>query len=344
MCNLNILIRKNTRKKSLIKVIPSFLMGVTSNSYAVNSDGDGFYAGGVIERNVNKIDLLKYKPVLMDSKIILTHQRISTSGLSSRYTQPFINKDFALIHNGIINEFLGKNGSDTYGFFKQFCKQFYLKNEMGFNREEKIKYAIKDLLDGLDCGSFSIAILDRVTNNLYYFKNDDTSIYAYSNSELLYFTTLEENKLFLSMFKIRFWEREVKDYRIYRINTDDEIKIKIIGRIKKASNSYGGYNKKCKRKQKNSYNGGGGYSGYCNGYQSNIKFTGHETKLKGRCANCDRKTRNWSLDNSCWLCLDCEKYYKDFEDGQKGDLRDDKYYDLKDGKYYDLKDFGGEGV
>lgn len=319
MCNLNILIRKNTRKKNLLKAIPSFLMAVTSNSYADNPNGDGFYAGGVIERSVNKIDLLKYKSVLMDSNIILTHQRISTSGLSSRYTHPFLNKDFVLIHNGIINDFLGKNGSDTYGFFKQFCKMFYQKDEMGCNREEKIKYAIKDLLDGLDGGSFSIAILDRVTNNLYYFKNDDTNIYAYSNSELLYFTTLEENKLFLSMFGIRFWEREVKDYRIYRINADDEIKIKIIGRIKKASNSYSGYSDY-------SFNGR---------HQSNIIFTGKEKKLKGRCANCDRKTDNWSIDNSCWLCKECEKLYGDFEDGQRGSLRDDRYYDLK---------FGWEGI
>lgn len=282
MCNLNILIRKNTRKKNLLKVIPSFLMAVTSNSYADNSDGDGFYAGGILERSVNKIDLFKYKSILIDSNIILTHQRISTSGFSVKYNHPFINKDFVLIHNGIMNDFLGKKGSDTSGFFKQFCKQFYLNEG---DREERIKNSIKDLLDNLERGSFSMAILDRVTNNLYYFKNDETDIYIYSNSELLYITTLEENKIFLSMFGIRFWGKEVKDNRIYRISAGEEIKIKIIGRIKKFSSSSNFYNWGTYKKK-------------------------NEEILKGDCANCNEKTMNWDIMNACWICKDCEKFYK----------------------------------
>ena len=301
MCNLNILIRKNTRRKKLLKTIPSFLMAVTSNSYVHNPDGDGFYAGGVIEKSINKIDLIKYKSLLMDSKIILTHQRISTSGLSKRYNHPFINKDFVLIHNGIINEFLGRNGSDTYGFFNQFCNKFYLSKG---DRETRIRKCIKEILDGLEYGSFSIAILDKTTNNLYYFKNDNTEINFYINSELLYITTLAENNIFLTMFNKEFKEREVKDYRIYKINTGKEIKIKIIGRIKKPKNTYEGW---------------GNYS--YGEYQSNLttetkiekKVENHdinETFVKGRCANCNKKTRRWDINNACWLCKDCEKLYK----------------------------------
>jgi len=309
-------------------------MAVTSNSYVHNPDGDGFYAGGVVEKSVDKIDLLKYKSLLIDSKIILSHQRISTSGLSSRYTHPFINKDFVLIHNGIINEFLGKNGSDTYGFFKQFCKQFYLNKKENYEREENIRISIKGLLDELDWGSFSIAILDKVTNNLYYFKNDDTDIHFYINPELLYITTLEENKVFLTMLGLKFREKKPKDFRIYRINTGEKINAKIIGKIKKPSNSYS-----------SSYAGWQGFSERKNQYPSNVIYTNNdEEKLTGECANCDRRTSNWNMEKVCWLCSDCEEFYKGYDQINEGkQINEDELIrrQIVNEKYYDLRCGGG---
>jgi len=231
MCNLNILIKKEKIKdKENLEIIPGFLMAVTSNSFTVNNDGDGVYFNNLLIRSSNKIDLFKYFEDILKSKIVITHQRLATSGLSIKYTQPFESEEFVLAHNGIINDFIGKKGSDSFGFFNQFLKEF---NKSKGEREENIIKVIKKLLDGMNFGSYSIALLDKKTENLYYFKNYATSIHFYKNSEFFYMTTIEGNSLFLKMFKNDFKERKVEDFVIYRINADKTINIKKVGKITK---------------------------------------------------------------------------------------------------------------
>ena len=114
MCNLNIVLLKDRRK---YKNLTSFLMAVTSNSYISNNDGDGIFCNNKIVKQKEKIDLFSLDKDIKKSNIIFTHQRRATSGFSEKWSHPFINKDFVLVHNGIINDFIGKRGSDTWGFF-----------------------------------------------------------------------------------------------------------------------------------------------------------------------------------------------------------------------------------
>ncbi len=205
-------------------------MGVTSYSYVINDDGDGFYSDGLLVRSENKINFFKFNDLVTNSKVNICHQRLATSGLSSKYIQPFMNEEFVLVHNGVINDFLGKKGSDTYGFFKKFIKVF--KKRKKGNREEKIIATIKKLFDGLDRGSYSIALFDKVTENLYYFKNSFLDINFYKSSEMLFITTNSNNSVFLKAFDDTFYEKDIKEYKIYRITTKDKIKINVVGKIK----------------------------------------------------------------------------------------------------------------
>ncbi|GAF83169.1 unnamed protein product, partial [marine sediment metagenome] len=173
MCNLNIIFKTNKNDRD----ITSFLMGVTSNSYVSNSDGDGLFVNNKLVKGFNKIDLFKYKKDITPAKIVITHQRKATSGFSEKWVQPFVNKDFVLVHNGIVDDFQGKKGSDTWGFFKKFNKEFY--NQTFGKREEKIVKAIKKLLDNRKNQFYSILILDKKTNISYYFKNSRASIHFY---------------------------------------------------------------------------------------------------------------------------------------------------------------------
>ena len=239
MCNLNVIIRKNTDNRDLT----AFLMAVTSNSYSSNPDGDGIFCNDRNFKQPEKLNLLDFETDINKSKIILTHQRIATSGFEKEFIQPFMHEEFVLIHNGVINDFLGTKGSDTWGFFVSFLKKF--KQTKG-NREERIVRTIKNLLDKKP-GSYSIAILDRKTQKVYYFKDTYPKINFYFSDEILYITTAETNKQFLTLLNEEFDEWDIKPHKIYRIDSK-EITPTIVGKIKKneVTYSYGGYGYNCR--------------------------------------------------------------------------------------------------
>jgi len=287
MCNINILIRKNIKKKKICR----FLMKTTLNSFNHNPDGEGFYCseGNLLVKRKKKINLFKYRKNLEKSKIIITHQRLSTSGHEVKYNHPFRSKEFILVHNGIINDFLGKNGSDTYGFFNRFVKIF---NKLEGEREEKIIQTIKELLDNLEYGSFSIALLDKITNNLYYFKNENTTINLFRSENIFFISTLYENRYFLDDLKEKFKELSVSNYKIYRIN--ENLKIEVIGKIKKCKKAYnfgnlgwGGVFIIPKKKE----------------IQKKIIISGY-----GVCKYCGQNTSNLDVENFDRICDDCIKW------------------------------------
>ncbi len=234
MCNLNIIIKRENAisdKHDLIK-LRDFLNKVTTKSYENNSDGDGVYIIDTIVKSKNKVDINKFKEMLKQTNIILTHQRLATSGLTEEYTQPFQEHNFVLAHNGIINTFLEEVGSDTFGFFNQFIDNFKSLKKTKATREEKIIKSVKKLLDKLEYGSFSISLYDKKSKNLYYFKNDSTDIHFFRSDKMLYITTEEDNIQFLQNLEGKFKKVKIKNLDIYRI--DGELDIKSIGKIKKS--------------------------------------------------------------------------------------------------------------
>jgi len=221
MCNLNILLRRNEDVEK--HRITSFIQSVTSHSFATNNDGEGFFADGKILRSLYKINYYDYKDIIEKAKLIITHQRFATSGFHMKYTQPLISKEFLIVHNGIMNDFVFGEPSDTYRFFKSFLIRF--EKEQDSNRERRIVRAIKDLLMKTEmCNSFSIVLLDRVSQNMYFFKNYLTKIHFYKSDGILYITTSEDNKNLLELFRNHdFREVFIEDDIIYRVDSNLEI-------------------------------------------------------------------------------------------------------------------------
>jgi len=218
MCNLNILFHKKKID------ITGFIQSVTSNSFTRNKDGEGFYCDyeNTFNKDLNKINYNNF-PEINKSNVVISHQRLSTSGFSVKYNHPFINKDFVMVHNGIINQFKeGKKQSDSKGFFDKFNKQFkkYSKNN---NREQSILKSIKKLFKN-DLGSYSIMFYDRKTENSYYFKDSYTRINFYKNKDFLYITTLEDNELFLNLLDYKEFDiLNIKSNKIYKINKNQKV-------------------------------------------------------------------------------------------------------------------------
>ncbi len=297
-------------------------MGVTSNSYADNSDGDGFYSGDLLVKGKDKINLLSFHEVITNSKVNICHQRLATSGLTPRYIQPFNDRDFVLVHNGVINEFLGKKGSDTYGFFRKFIKKF--EKSKGKSREERIIKTIKELLDNLTYGSYSIALFDKVSENLYYFKNYSTNIHFYKSSEMLYITTNSCNNMFLKMFDYNFSELDIKEDIIYKITTANKIKVCSVGKIeeKKVTTILFTNNKKKKKNKKkknNYYNENLWRNNFIDTAKKTFKEEEKEREIidevmvmndLGNCAECGNQTYNLNPFHFERICDDCLKEHK----------------------------------
>jgi len=91
------------------------MMAITSHSYITNDDGEGVYTNSDdrVIKSLSKIDYSKVQG-LKDSKVIISHQRFSTSGFTLKYNHPFHNDNFVLVHNGVINHFKEENNIINY--------------------------------------------------------------------------------------------------------------------------------------------------------------------------------------------------------------------------------------
>jgi len=233
ICNINVLLKRKGKKWK--GWLMPFLMGITSVSYVGNSDGDGVYMneGDLLVRSPNKLNYSPLQENLEKSDVIITHQRIATSGKTDDFIQPFSNKNFVFAHNGIITEYEGKINSDSYNIFSRFNIGFRKSLNRTKDREKSIVNIITKIFKEIDWGSYSVLLYDKMSKKSYYFKNDRTDIFFYKNHKILYITTNKENNILLNMFEEEFEEEEIEDNKIYSIN--ENLKIKELGIIKDES-------------------------------------------------------------------------------------------------------------
>ena len=234
MCNINVVIKNKEQTEKEVLDLTSFLSNVTTNSYLMNSDGDGFYFSSTdyLTKSPNKINILGFIKEIQDSQFIISHQRIATSGKTEDYLQPFSNEDFVLVHNGILSCFVRGEKSDTYALFLDFNKEFKLGDEK--TREKNIVKALQTLLNNA-YGSYSICLYDKKTQNLYYFKNSMTDIHIYRSKDKreVFITTSKENIEYLEIYG-KFGKIDIKNNQIYRFALGEKkVSVNIISNLKK---------------------------------------------------------------------------------------------------------------
>lgn len=242
MCHLNILIKNKTclKNKQDLNRCLFFLDQATQESFKFNRDGEGYYLNKKLIRSTKKINTFALSREIYVSKYILTHQRLATSAKTKEYTQPFESEEFVLMHNGILNDFLDlkkeKERSDTFLFFKKFQEKF---SEKRGERTNRIVVTIKELLDNITAGFFSIAIYDKEEDVVYYFKDNITNISFFRNKDLLYITTSDSNEIYLKIFTKEYKKMKVFDFCIYKIEVkNDGIYTEKVGKIKATERVY----------------------------------------------------------------------------------------------------------
>jgi len=332
MCNLNILIRKSERVN---KRITPFLMATTSASFRGNNDGEGFYFNKLV-KGLNKIDAYKYRQELNKTRVILTHQRFSTSGKTNRYTQPFENMDFVFMHNGVMSDFVDGDKSDTYICFKEFQKEFNC-TDTTLKRTTRIKQTIKKLFKQRE-GKWSIVVYDKIGDRIYYFKEETAKINCWKNHDFIYMSTSSNNEVFLDMLNVEFKELELEDYTIYSINPNN-LKITKQGKIKKKMWDYvfdkegimrdsSSWNKEEEEEEIKYWNKSFGIEPDFKARDSKItnylkeeredydKKLGlakimkqddmiAEVETAGKCNSCKNKTHYWDMEGADFICQDC---------------------------------------
>jgi glucosamine 6-phosphate synthetase-like amidotransferase/phosphosugar isomerase protein len=226
MCNINAIYRKNGTTS-----LTGFIQSISANSFVRNDHGEGAFFSSTNEviKTRNKIDYIPYKNDIENSKIVITHQRYSTSGFEVQYNHPFQSKEFVLVHNGVINQFLNGSGSDSSGFFNKFVAQFDSIHSH-LSRQQKIIYVLKNLFRQ-DSGSYSILIYDKKSRCSYYFRNSP-AINFYKNNDYLFITTESENSTFLTMISDeKFVELVIEPGVIY--NIDEKARVFKLARLHK---------------------------------------------------------------------------------------------------------------
>lgn len=274
-------------------------MATTSNSFASNDDGDGLYIShsDKIVKSMTKINLFDFNHDIEKSDIVITHQRLSTSGHTIEFCHPFYDDNFVLVHNGIINQFQGKVGSDTSGFFLAFTDLFNKKIKNRKDREKCIIETLKELFKK-DGGFYSIFILDKKTKRSYYFKNSTTHIIFYRIGNLIYITTSYDNCKFISMLtQDKYNEIEIKDNEIYRIE-DSSTKLQVISLGELTYIAKPKELKEIKSKSLWSYNSAGKTS---------------KNEYVEKCSNCGGETNGTTYYNYDKVyCDDCWSFIKNY--------------------------------
>jgi hypothetical protein len=221
MCHINVLIKKagSRWKKGQIGAV----VASSYTSYHANRHAEGIYYSGIagagIKRSVNKLEMLDLIPKLVNSDIILLHERIATSGKTKENTQPFrsVNERWILAHNGIMDikpEALNSGYSDTRIFAEAFFKCADVKGV-----QDALKEAFNETVEG---GSWSIAIWDNLEKKLYYLKEDSTTINITSLKGGSYFITTSWGNTDFFDKKLAY---KVEKNRLYSIYPDDKGKL-----------------------------------------------------------------------------------------------------------------------
>jgi hypothetical protein len=271
-----------------------------------------------VVKDFEKVNFLKLREKAEKSKVVIAHERIATSGYSKEFIQPFEDKGFVFVHNGIVRSYERGGKSDTFMMFKDFTAE--VAKLKSLPRDDAVVKALKEIFDKLE-GSWSVMVYDKQAKKAYYLKNTSTNMYAWKGYGFLYMSTVNIKPLF--EYKVR--DIDVDDHVIYMIDAAAELKE--VGRVEESPVStykaYGGYatwdgptviSSKGKKK-------GGTLQ------ERIVKDDDGEIvgKVEGVCAWCDKKsdTLNYDIDYDEYICNDCL---------ENAEMKDQRWYSKYSGR------------
>jgi glucosamine 6-phosphate synthetase-like amidotransferase/phosphosugar isomerase protein len=208
VCHINIIKRKDEYCDDNI----NYYMDIVSwNSFSSNSDGEGYIGFTsrklLVDRSLSKI---LYKN-LGKFHTLITHQRFATSGFNLSNVHPHESKNFILQHNGVFTGLGDKNVSDTKCYLDKLEEYYSVNNDI----IESVKKLSVDIH-----GSYSIVLLSKKTNRVYYYKNSSTSMYILEDKNYIVMSTSNNNlRIGRLLLNIKSKIKEVKHGILYELTT-----------------------------------------------------------------------------------------------------------------------------
>lgn len=208
------------------------------------------------------------KKLLLNDNFIVGHNRWKTSGSEDKNfnNHPFEMGDFVLVHNGVIDnddvlkeDFKVNHKIETDSFvILWLVNEFYNKSDKN-TRDDKIIDSIKRTFKLLE-GSISVVIYDRVSKNIYYFKNSRTEFSMMLVDDITLIGSTNQLNLSYVYQDSKKSDFDIKDNHIYRINKEG---IFSVGRLKEKKTttktySYCSYSSMFDKEDLSDMNGGYG--------------------------------------------------------------------------------------
>lgn len=142
------------------------------------------------------------KAELLKENFLVGHNRYKTSGSQEQNfnNHPFMLEDFVLVHNGVLSNFTElktrfkiSNKIQTDSFIILWLVNHYFKKSKLTDRTKKMAWAIQKTTS-LIAGSYSVFVYDKVSRDLFYFKNANTDFeFCLLDDRVLLGSTNEEN-------------------------------------------------------------------------------------------------------------------------------------------------------
>lgn len=247
MCEIQFIKRydRNLNKDDVNEFIKMLEFGSLNNS-----DAFGLFNSYIVFKRAGLVDFKKFDlKVLTQDNFIIGHNRLSTGGKAkfNHNNHPFTLNNLVMVHNGIINNEtelsnnkISKIDTDSYSVLQNINRLLKKYENKGKKRTDAIIRAIRKTASKID-GSYSIFIFDKITNNIFYFKNSKTSFYFIEIDKNILIGTTDTTKLKYIYKDKSYTSIEIEDDRVYLIN--NKLKLKDVGKFeeKKSVYSYCGY-------------------------------------------------------------------------------------------------------
>jgi len=182
----------------------------------------GFY--GVNRQRIGSCRKVEHKLIYTGAySLLCTHQRLATSGRDDLVSNshPHETKNLVIIHNGVFSGLGDQKKSDSR-IFAEMLEKAFIKSK------RDIVKAVNKVHEKVT-GTFSIMVVDKKTNKLYYYKNSSTDMFFADGNTALIMSTLKDNVRYgKAFFSMKGKIKEVKANKIYDIIDD----FKLVGKLK----------------------------------------------------------------------------------------------------------------
>lgn len=204
MCNINIIINKKGKKT---REISECMNAVSFNSFLKNSHAEGYFDESFqVKKAVHKLIYTG------EHSLLVSHQRIATSGHNAEMAQPIEIGNFIIAHNGIMSGLGTEELSDTYVLLQELVKEY----EKTKDTVQAIKNITKE-----HYGYYSIVLYNKLTDELIYFKESQSNMFILDSPEYILMSTLQDNVEYMQKYYnlAKYDISEVEPLKIFNLRT-----------------------------------------------------------------------------------------------------------------------------